>query len=564
MVSLLVSIPLVAGASPVRAEVIRSLEVTIQANKDSTASVNERIYYDFEDDSRPGILRNIPVVFSRAGGSYEVDLRLVDATTGNGIPLKAKMIKSGSDVHIALGDPKIHFTGRHIFKLDYELRHAFNFTDGVPEFYWNVTGTECPVSIEKTSVNFYPPRSVHTNQVKQQAFLGVPDGSLTTMEQHQSIGYIEYDCGPLNPGEDFVIVAQFPKGSIKPPTPILECMFWLEDWWPTLVFPIFTAFGVTAVWMTLGRDAKNPEYVPKEWNPPTEITPAGVGTIYDEECDTVDVVATMVDLAERGHLTVRETQKQDLTGFGDAHYMFTKTDPGADDEPLRPFEAKFLDSLFTPGAKSGTEVSLFELKTRLFESMPSIRNDIYESLTQEGYFQQNPSTVRKDYVGLAVFLCSVGMMLILISANESAYAAFGIGIVGSAAIIGCFAFAMPARTTKGVQALRRALGFMHFISSAPPRAIELLFETDPTVFSRLLPYALVLGVADKWAEKFQGVLDKPPVWYQPFGYPDGDYTFTAQRFVNDLGAALRMMEVMLVSKQNWREFKAEQKKTSEG
>ncbi len=559
MISLLVSLPFVVLAAPVRAEVIRSLEVTIQTNKDSTASVSERIYYDFEDDSRPGILRNIPVVLPRGGGTYEVDLRLVDATVGNGVPLKAKLIKSGSDVHIALGDQKTVFTGRHIFKLNYDLRRAFSFVDGIPRFYWNVTGTECPVAIEKTSVNLYPPRAVHTADVKQQAFLGVPDGSLTTMEQHQSIGYIEYDCGLLNPGEDFVIVAQFPKGSIKPPTPLLECVFWLTDWWPTLLFPLFTAFGVTSVWWTLGRDAKNLESVPKEWNPPTEITPAGVGTIYDEECDPIDVVATLVDLAERGYLTVRETKKQDMTGFGDAHYVFTKTEATVSDVPLRPFEAKFLDSLFMPGAKIGAEVSIFDLKTRLFESMPRMRNDIYESLTQEGYFQQNPSTIRKDYVGLAIFLGSVGMMLILISANELAYASLGIGIVGSAAIVGCFAFAMPARTAKGVQALRRALGFMHFIATAPPRTIEMLFETDPTVFGRLLPYALVLGVADKWAEKFQGVMEQPPAWYHPFGYPEGDYIFTPQKFVTDLGAALRMMEVMLVSKQNWHEFKPGQK-----
>ena len=38
----------------------------------------------------------------------------------------------------------------------------------------------------------------------------------------------------------------------------------------------------------------------------------------------------------------------------------------------------------------------------------------------------------------------------------------------------------------------------------------MMAKDDPTLFQRLLPYAVVLGVADEWAERFEGLLTEPP------------------------------------------------------
>lgn len=41
-----------------------------------------------------------------------------------------------------------------------------------------------------------------------------------------------------------------------------------------------------------------------QFNPPPGVQPGMVGTILDEQVNLVDVTATLVDLAVRGHLTI--------------------------------------------------------------------------------------------------------------------------------------------------------------------------------------------------------------------------------------------------------------------
>jgi uncharacterized membrane protein len=48
-------------------------------------------------------------------------------------------------------------------------------------------------------------------------------------------------------------------------------------------------------------------------------------------------------------------------------------------------------------------------------------------------------------------------------------------------------------------------------------------------FERLLPYAVALGVHDRWTEVFQELYAKPPAWIQ--GGTTDDFSTTTSRFV---------------------------------
>lgn len=75
--------------------------------------------------------------------------------------------------------------------------------------------------------------------------------------------------------------------------------------------------------------------------------------------------------------------------------------------------------------------------------------------------------------------------------------------------------------------------------------MERLVHEQPDVFDRVLPYALVFGVADEWAQKFQGLLRKPPEWYQsPAWRPD---TFRPRVFLDRLSHAVSSMNSVLPS-----------------
>jgi hypothetical protein len=543
MVSLLVSITGLLVCLPARAEVIRYFDTSIVVQKDSTIYVTESISYDFDNSKRNGFTRNIPTTIQRSGGTYSVDFRFLGVTEGgDDRPVKARVVKHDDAAIVTIGEPHVPMTGKHVFKIRYALRNGVNYFEGTPELVFNATGGEWPVPIERARVLLYPPAGVMPSQMTRSAYVGDPSGKDKVNIRLQN-SFAQFTAAPVNPGQNFVVIADFPKGSIAPPSIFRQMLYWLDDWWPALFVPAFTGAALYVLWWHFGRDAANPEEIVVAWDPPTEMTPAEVGTLYDERCDMQDIIATLIDLAARGHLKIREVAKRNAMGFGNFDYLFIKTEAAGDDAPLRKYEKDFLSAIF--GTRD--EILLSDLKNSFASRIPAIRDEIYDALAQEGYFLQNPEVVRKQYRTMAVFFSLIGMILILASSGNAVLAPFGIGLFVSAALIGTFAFAMPARTQKGIVALRRSLGFAIFLNDVEGRHVAALVASDPTVFGRLLPYTMVLGAADKWAEDFLGVLHEPPDWFEPNNAASADYKFSPVQFVEDLGAGMRTMELTMVS-----------------
>lgn len=92
-----------------------------------------------------------------------------------------------------------------------------------------------------------------------------------------------------------------------------------------------------------------------------------------------------------------------------------------------------------------------------------------------------------------------------------------LGAIFSAILFFFFSGAMPARTLSGVKLRRQSLAFVRFVEKVDKESIRALADKDPTIFARLLPYAMVVNAADRWAEAFEGLaVDRVavPTWYQ--------------------------------------------------
>jgi uncharacterized membrane protein len=78
---------------------------------------------------------------------------------------------------------------------------------------------------------------------------------------------------------------------------------------------------------------------------------------------------------------------------------------------------------------------------------------------------------------------------------------------------------MPHRTPRGTAAMVRVRGFRRFIETA--EAERSRFAENANLFYEYLPYAVVFGATEKWANAFAGLDHQPtnPGWYrssQPF------------------------------------------------
>ena len=109
----------------------------------------------------------------------------------------------------------------------------------------------------------------------------------------------------------------------------------------------------------------------------------------------------------------------------------------------------------------------------------------------------------------------------------------------SGAIIVGFSFIMPRLTIKGVNLLYQILGLKEFIKRAEKDRLERLSQEDPILFDRVLPYAMVMGVADEWAEAFRDLYRNPPTWYEASSW--STTSFYTALLVTDLGEGLRIM-----------------------
>jgi uncharacterized membrane protein len=80
-----------------------------------------------------------------------------------------------------------------------------------------------------------------------------------------------------------------------------------------------------------------------------------------------------------------------------------------------------------------------------------------------------------------------------------------------------FAPAMPRRTRAGVKMRTWALGFQEFVERVEKDRLET--EEARSAFETLLPYAMALGIASRWARKFEGIYEQAaPAWYVGHGF----------------------------------------------
>ena len=159
-------------------------------------------------------------------------------------------------------------------------------------------------------------------------------------------------------------------------------------------------------------------------------------------------------------------------------------------------------------------------------------------MTGRELFVGRPDMIRDQYLAMAIAIIITGAFATVWNF------AFGGGLLLAGGIVLALHRAMPARTATGSKLTRQCLGFARYVKMAEKDRLRVLAKDDPTLFGRLLPYAMVLHCADQWAQAFEGLLEQPPDWYTPYGYNNA---FSSTYFVNDLGRGVHTMQSALVA-----------------
>jgi len=538
-----------AGAQ-IGSERITAYDVDIRIEATGSLLVTETIDYDFGFLQRHGIFRDIPVRFhydDRYDRIYPLKVVSVDGSPGT--PAKYKRQNAGNATELKIGDPDKTITGAHRYTIVYRVDGALNgFTDH-DELYWNAIGAEWPVPIERATVRVTAPA-----QVTQVACFGGGTGSrLACSDANQAGSVAGFSETALGPGEGVTVVVGFAKGAVPEPAPVLD-----ERWTFSRAFAatpgtvggslallVVAVGGVGALAWRTGRDRRyagspvdtafatagdeervplslgtfHAEETPVEFAPPDGLGPGQVGTLVDEAANTLDVTATIVDLAVRGYLRIDEIPKQHF--FGKADWTLTKL---KDQPALKQYERSLLDGLF----KSGDVVTLSSLRNTFAARLKKVEEALYDDAIAQGWFAGRPDKVRLKWRLIAILALIVALIVAVVLAAATHAGLLGIPLVVGALALLVSAKRMPHRTAKGTGVLRRVQGFRRFIlESEKDRA---RFAEQQHLFSEYLPYAIVFGATEKWARAFAGIDGELP---QPDWY-GGSGVFTAAAFSHSI------------------------------
>jgi len=515
---------------PLQSEEIRNFHSNIYIKKDGTINIQENIEYDFENALRHGIYRDIPYRYNYSYKKYNVKLDVEDVTNFKDLPYIYKVSQSGGWANIRIGDPDRKITGLHNYRIDYSVRGAIAFFEDHDELYWNVTGDEWRVPILSSGANVYFDEKI-ADGVMAACYTGVSGSTNQNCNSEISNTGIRFSSSvSLNGGEGLTIIVGLPKGIIEEPSSLSKSIWFISDNW-AFVLPFVTLFTLLYFWNTKGKDPEGRDVIAVKYEPPEGLTPAEAGTLIDERANILDITSTVIDLAVRGYLEIEEISSTSFFFFTNTDYKLIRTQ--MTNETLKSYEEKVLSGIFT-----GKEtIMVSELRNKFYTELPGIKKALYKELVSKRYFPTNPENVRRIYKWIGIGAMILGFFLLAIFP-------LGFSIGFSGLIILIFSRYMPRKTKKGSLKNEELLGFREFIDRAEKDRIQKLAKEDPTLFDRILPYALVFGLEDKWAGAFKDMYHEPPNWYHSSSYGNA---FSPNIFVNDIGRSLGVMNSTLAS-----------------
>lgn len=538
LLGLLPAVPLAAQencVTPGEKWTIESFSADYVVRPNGSIGVVERIEVDFGDARKHGIYREIPErsrLFRLrpevdAREKYDIEVGQVTAPDGEEYPTKVST--SGGWVRIRIGDPDFCVTGRRTYVVHYEISDGVSRLEGWDEVYWQVTGTGWPVSIREARARvILPPERAHafadSAPWDASCYAGPPASTsdercLARVVEPGS--YVFTTTGPLEQGEGLTFAATFPTGAVPGPSPA-ERLWRAFLFFGPLAIPGLALGIMFGVWWDRGRDPAGGSVVP-EWEPPEGIRPGPAGTLVDQRADMDDVIATILDLAVRGWIRIREVPPEVLPGVDEDSLLgrtlgalgMRRTDwefvrLREDEEALERFEVRTLEGIF-----DGHETRrLSDLKEEFYEDVPDIEERLYHDLVKRGLFPDSPQKTRRRWVVAGVAVLVLGGGLGFLGAQAVSWLLVPAMILSGIVVL-VFAFYMPATTAKGARQLRHVKGLEEYIRRAEKEELEFRNapEKSPELFETLLPYAVALDVSDVWVEQFEGILQRPPDWY---------------------------------------------------
>jgi hypothetical protein len=518
-----------APAYAAEGESITSYDTRLDVQANGQILVTETIRYDFGTNQRHGIIRRIPVR-THYDAAHDRLYRIEGfAASRDGASESVSHLSGDRDEQFTIGDPARQISGVHTYVIAYTVEGALDGSAEGVELRWNAVGDQWDVPIASTTGTVSAPAAV-----THASCLAGPD-SVSCESTVVSGRTVAFSHGPLPARAGVSVVIGLPAGSVAGAGPILArrgdlaYAFQAAPWTVGggIAVALLAIGGALAVAWRVGRDRRYvgtlpgllPEYgglvveqrrplagkppVSVEFSPPYHIRPGQAGALLVERAETLHVTATIIDLAVRGHLHIRQLEPGELPSKL-ADWELTRLTDG--DPTFLPYERTLFGALFY----GRDRVRLSDLRYVMAGDLNLVRQQLGDDLVTQGWYRRRPDETRKWGRRIGV-LALIGA---IVAAGVLAY--FGLGLVGLGLVAGAIALLVaardfPARTAVGSAVLERVRGFRLYVATV--EAPQIPFQEREQIFTAYLPYAIAFGLGERWASVFGELAATVVPWY---------------------------------------------------
>lgn len=511
---------------------IENYNIAISVNEDASLNITEDLRVVF-NEPRHGIIRKIPFKYKlrpTAEGVEKADLQMASGNTVRTVveDIKVpgqefKVSTEGDYKTIKIGSADKYVPSNVQYVIEYRVLNAISFFKDHSELYFNLIGNEWDTEIDSAnfSVHFFNPLADTTGWFLTTGNYGSNENNAIAHWQDNQT-FVGHTLQPLAPYEALTIGLKMPDGYLKKPDYRFRGIAWL-------LLPAGFFAGLFLLWKRYGKDAKRS--VQTEFYPPENISPSEAGYLIDGKLNRRDLTALVPYWGAEGHLQINEIENKAFLGMiKTTDYEFVKLKELPSGTPL--FALTMFNAIFHKGDK----VLLSSLKNNMYSEMAKAKKQL-ESAIDKGRFYEKYSR------GLSVAIPIIGLVLLFLSFQFWALTEFtniwmGVSLIVTCMLIVVFGFLMKKKTKKGTEVYYSLLGFKEFIQTVEKDRLATFLKQDPNYFDKVLPFAIVFNVADKWKDKLKGLDIPPPGWYH--GYYPGN-SFSTYAFMSSLDRSLNSM-----------------------
>jgi uncharacterized protein (TIGR04222 family) len=536
---------------------IDSFTINYDMQSSGILKVKETIVWRFDSNSgRHGMQRDLvtrePDPDSDQDFVYRIsNINVTSPDPGVATQFSSKTTQSQGgreeELNLRIGNPNQTISSpTATYVISYDVSGAMRSFNGYDEFYWDGPGfgnplikelqitTRVPGGAQDATCFAGPPESTTPCQAKKMTKDGQASFAQTNVPSGQSVSvgvkitpglvadnkpHMEPNGSKLSPSESMGALALAAVTLvIALGSPIVGVLWWRKNGRDQRYADL--APGTTPLPGQQARVVPNDPDIPIPVAfSPAPIPVAEAGVLIDGHVDSEETAATIIDLAVKGALTIQSNDEHD--------FRITLLDPS---KASTPHEMVLLTGLFEdepPGAERD-----LSRPGSLASAHEQMRDSVQSQVAVRGWFRKVPSAAAISSFGVAMIAITVVAVL-----------AVGLSIAWARELPRVLLLLIPLlpiiitvavirtklkrgqRTAEGRAICDQVEGFRNYLATA--EADQLKFEEGEDIFSKYLPWAIIFGLADRWAKICADLVamgrlpNQTPYWYI------GNYQMTA-------------------------------------